>query len=321
MTLSERPVSGPAALGGRAASRGRARSPRRHLTDRAVDRLQEAALAGPGLALYVVLVVGSVAVACFYSVTNWNGVSPDFAFVGLTNYANVPSDPDVGHAFLITAIIAGSATIVTNTLAIPIAVLLNQSDVVTRIYRSVIVYPVILSPIVTGLIWASILSTTGVLNSVLAKLGLPTTLILADPDQAVGALAFVSVWHTLGLCVILYLAGLQTIPRDLEEAAGIDGAGGLARFRHITLPLLAPTMTVNIVLLMIWFMRTYDYVVVMTGGGPVTATNTVAFLTLQRAFQGFRYGFGSAIAVVLLAVTVVLSAIIFVGSRRREAYL
>ncbi len=184
-----------------------------------------------------------------------------------------------------------------------------------------IVYPVILSPIVTGLIWASILSTTGVLNSVLAGLGLQTTVILADPDQAVWALAFVSVWHTLGLCVILYLAGLQTIPHDLEEAAAIDGADGIGRFWHITLPLLAPTMTVNIVLLLIWFMRTYDYVVVMTGGGPVTATNTVAFLVLQRAFQGFRYGFGSAIAVVLLAITVILSAIIFVGSRRREAYL
>jgi ABC-type sugar transport system permease subunit len=243
------------------------------------------------------------------------------SFVGLTNYFNVPSDPDVGHAFLVTAIIAGSGTIITNALAIPIAVLLNRADVVTRLFRSVIVYPVILSPIVTGLIWASILSTTGVLNSVLTKLGLPPTVILADPDQAVWAIAFVSVWHTLGLCVILYLAGLQTIPTDLEEAAGIDGAGGFARFRHITLPLLAPTMTVNVVLLMIWFMRTYDYVVVMTGGGPVTATNTVAFLVLQRAFQGFRYGFGSAIAVVLLAITIVLSAIVFLASRRREAYL
>jgi ABC-type sugar transport system permease subunit len=283
--------------------------------------VQDILLAGPGLTLYVVLIVGSVGVAGFYSLTNWNGVSPDVSFVGLTNYFNVPSDPDVGHAFLVTAIIAGSGTIITNALAIPIAVLLNRADVVTRLFRSVIVYPVILSPIVTGLIWASILSTTGVLNSVLTKLGLPPTVILADPDQAVWAIAFVSVWHTLGLCVILYLAGLQTIPTDLEEAAGIDGAGGFARFRHITLPLLAPTMTVNVVLLMIWFMRTYDYVVVMTGGGPVTATNTVAFLVLQRAFQGFRYGFGSAIAVVLLAITIVLSAIVFLASRRREAYL
>jgi multiple sugar transport system permease protein len=273
------------------------------------------------LVLYAVLIVGSVCVAVFYSLTDWNGVSPDVSFVGLANFARVPADPDAGHAFIITAVIASSATVITNIVAIPLAVLLNRSGVVTRIYRSIIVYPVILSPIVTGLIWASILSTTGVLNSVLSKVGLPTTLILADPDQAVGALAFVSIWHTLGLCVILYLAGLQTIPRDLEEAAAIDGAGGLARFRHITLPLLAPTMTVNFVLLTIWFMRTYDYVVVMTGGGPVTATNTVAFLVLQRAFQGFRYGFGSALAVVLLIITIILSALIFVGSRRREAHL
>jgi len=321
MTVSERRASHSAAISAAAARRGGRDSISRYFAERAASHLQEVVLAGPGLALYLVLIVGAVGVACFYSLTSWNGVSPDVSFVGLLNYANIPSDPDVGHAFVITAIIASSGTIVTNVLAIPIAVLLNRSDAVTRIFRSIIVYPVILSPVVTGLIWASILSTTGVLNSVLSKLGLPTTVILADPDQAVWALAFVSVWHTLGLCVILYLAGLQTIPRDLEEAAGIDGAGGLSRFWHITLPLLAPTMTVNIVLLMIWFMRTYDYVVVMTGGGPVTATNTVAFLVLQRAFQGFRYGYGSAIAVVLLLITVVLSAVIFVGSRKREAYL
>ncbi len=127
MTLSDRRISHSAAVGAKLAARPSSASTRRRAAGRIVRHWQEVVLAAPGFTLYLVLIVGSVAVACFYSLTDWNGVSPDLSFIGLANYANIPSDPDVGHAFLITAIIAASGTVVTNVLAIPIAVLLESS--------------------------------------------------------------------------------------------------------------------------------------------------------------------------------------------------
>lgn len=327
--ISDRPLTQPVESGqdepdevGRASGRPPSRASSRGSIQRRVrDLLEWAVLAAPGFLLYFVLIIGSLAVAVYYSLTNWTGVSSSFDFVGLKNYFDIPANPNVGTSFIMTFEVAIGATIATNLLALPLAVLLNRSGFVTRVYRSILLYPVVLAPLVVGVIYANIFGTSGALDIVEANLGLPQTTLLADPTQAVIALAFLCTWQTLSLCTILYLAGLQTIPTDIVEAAEIDGANSWQRFRHITVPLLAPTMTVNVVLLMIWFMRTYDYVVGMTGGGPAGATTTVAFLLLGEAFNGFRYGFASAIAIVLLAVSIILAGIIFVLSRRREAFL
>ncbi len=276
-------------------------------------------LALPALLLYAVFVLGPIGLCLAYSLTSWNGIAPEMPFVGLDNYAEAIGDPAVYSAFAVTAVIAVTATIVLNVLAIPMAVLLNRTDIVTRVYRSIVFFPIILAPLVVGLIWQVILNTSGILNAGLAQFGIGKTHLLADPWLAVASITFVTIWQTLGFTTVLYLAALQSIPDELYEAATIDGAGSAARFRHVTVPMLAPAITVNVVLLLIFFMRTYDYVVSMTSGGPGTATYTVAYLLIQRTFTALRYGYGSAIAIILLVVVSVLCGAVITVLRRREA--
>jgi multiple sugar transport system permease protein/raffinose/stachyose/melibiose transport system permease protein len=275
-------------------------------------------LVGPPLLLYLVFAVLPILVAAWFSLTDWDGIRRTVGFVGLDNYARMAGDPEVHRAFLVTAVLAIVATLAVNLIAIPAAVLLSHNDAITRVYRSAIFFPLVLSPIVVGFLWQSVLSTTGLLNALLREFDMKPVPWLGQPTLAVASIAFVTIWQSLGFTTILYLAALRTIPDDLYEAARIDGAGPWAQFRHVTFPLLAPALTVNVVLLMIFFMRLYEYVLVMTQGGPVGSTQTAAYLLVIQAFERARYGYGSAIAIVMLLVVGAIALGLVAGLRRRE---
>ena len=285
------------------------------------DRLGTLVLVGPPLLLYFVFAVLPIIVAAGFSVTDWDGIRRSIGFVGLDNYARMVGDPEVHRAFIVTAFVAVAATLIVNAMAIPLAVLLSRNDVVTRVYRSAVFFPLVLSPIVVGFLWQSVLNTNGLLNGLLTSVGLSRIIFLGEPTAAVASIAFVTIWQSLGFTTILYLAALRTIPDDLYEAARIDGAGALAQFRNVTFPLLAPALTVNVVLLVIFFMRLYEYVLVMTQGGPVRSTQTVAYLLVSQAFERNRYGYGSAIAIVMLAVVGAVALVLVATLRRRERAL
>ena len=275
-------------------------------------------LVGPALVLYASFVVAPITLAIYYSLTDWNGVRPSIELVGAANYVEALGDPEVVRAFIVTGVIAIAATVTLNVAAIPLAVLLASDDRVTRVYRSFIFFPLVLAPIVVGFIWQSFLNTYGLLNGIITGLGFDQINFLGDQVLAVGSIIAVTFWQTIGFTTILYLAALKTIPDEFYEAARIDGANGFAQFRYLTVPLLAPAVTVNVVLLLIIFMRLYDYVVAMTAGGPAGATQTVAFLIIQEAFVNNRYGYGSAIAILLLVVVTLFSLLLFVRLRQRE---
>ncbi len=283
--------------------------------------LQTVVLIGPSLTLYFVFGILPIAIAAYFSLSDWNGIDRSIHLVGLDNYGKLLGDLEVHRAFIVTFAIAVSATIVLNVLAVPLAVLLARQDFVTRLYRTGVFFPLVLSPIVVGFLWQSVLNTNGLLNGILTAAGLKRIIFLGEPGPAIMSIAFVVIWQALGFTTILYLAALRTIPDELYEAATIDGAGPTALFRSITVPLLAPAMTVNIVLLMILFMRLYEYVLVMTQGGPVGSTQTVAYLLVTNAFERSKYGYGSAIAVAMLIVVAVISIILVAVLRRRERYL
>lgn len=278
-------------------------------------------LVGPPLLLYLLFAVVPIVVAAWFSLTDWDGIRRTIGFVGLDNYARMLGDPEVHRAFLVTAVLAVVATLAVNLIAIPAAVLLSHNDRLTRVYRSAIFFPLVLSPIVVGFLWQSVLSTTGLLNALLQSFGLKAVPWLGQPTLAVASIAFVTIWQSLGFTTILYLAALRTIPEDLYEASRIDGAGPVAQFRHVTFPLLAPALTVNVVLLMIFFMRLYEYVLVMTQGGPVKSSQTVAYLLVIEAFERAKYGYGSAIAIAMLVVVGIVALALVAGLRRRERYL
>lgn len=275
-------------------------------------------LLGPGLTLYTIFAGLPIGIAAYYSLTDWNGISRDVRFVGLENYERMAGDPEVLRAFLVTFLIAVVATVVLNVLAIPLASLLAQNTTVNRLYRSAIFFPLVLSPIVVGFLWQSILNSNGLINSLLRDLGMSRVTFLGEPNASLISLTAVAIWQALGFTTILYLAALRTIPDELYEAAEIDGAGSFARFRRVTIPLLAPALTVNVVLLMIFFMRLYELVLVMTQGGPVRSTQSVAFLLVANSFERNKYGYGSAIAIVMLLVVGVIAVVLVGFLRRRE---
>lgn len=284
-------------------------------------RLSTAALIGPPLGLYVLFGIVPIGIAAYFSLTNWDGINRNIRIIGPDNYLKLIGDPEVHSAFVVTLAIALVATVVLNVVAVPLAALLSRQDVVTRIYRTTVFFPLVLSPIVVGFLWQSVLNTNGLLNGILTALGLSRVIFLGEPLPAIASIAFVTIWQALGFTTILYLAALRSIPDELYEAATIDGASPTARFRHVTVPLLAPAMTVNVVLLMILFMRLYEYVLVMTQGGPVRSTQSVAYLLVTNAFERSKYGYGSAIAVVMLLLVSVIAIVLVAVMRRREQYL
>jgi len=257
-------------------------------------------------------------VAAFYSLTDWNGIRRTFEFVGIANYARALSDPLVLRSFGLTFALAATTTVVVNSLALPIAAMIVGSSRINTLYRSIVFYPIVLSAVVAGFIGQAFFATNGIINQALTAVGLGKIPFLAEPRWALISIGILAVWQSLGLIAVLYLAGLKGISKELYEAARVDGASSVALFRHITLPLIAPVVTLNVVFLFVVGMRQYDYVVVMTGGGPAGGTATLAWRLVDVAFNQTRYAYGSAIGITLLLVVTIMSIPLLAGLRRRE---
>ncbi len=281
------------------------------------DRHRSIALGAPAMIIFALFAVAPIAISLGFSLTNWNGVSPNLSFVGLANYSRLISDDEVLGAFRLTLAIGAAASIVVNVLGLPLAVLLNRRGFITRIYRSIIFYPLVLSGIVVSFIWQGMLATDGVVNEILGANtgGFP---FLGEPSNAVVSITFVAIWHLLGFTTVMYLAGLQAIPEELSEASILDGASAVQRFRYLTLPLLGPTIGTVTVLIVVYLMRIYEYVLVMTLGGPAGATETVGFVLVLTAFSRNNYAYGSAIAIVLLVVVAAIAVFMLLVSRRSD---
>lgn len=267
---------------------------------------------------YLALMVAPIGLAMFYSLTDWNGVSPTFSFVGLGNFSRAVASEEVRSAFGVTLAVAAVGTLSVNGIALLLAVLVADDTRGNRLYRLAVMFPLALSPIVIGQIWRTLLNTNGIVNDVLSDMGVESVNFLGTPQGARLSLIGVSVWASLGLATILYVAALKTIPPELHDAATVDGVGPWQRFRFITFPLLSGAVTINVVLLLIFYMRLYEYVLVITGGGPINSTRTVAVLLVQEAFERNRFGYGSAIAVLLLALVAAMALALLWLLRRRE---
>ncbi len=197
------------------------------------------------------------------------------------------------------------------------AIVLNRKIVARAFFRSVFFYPVLLSPVVVALIWKWILQRDGLLNAFITGLGGDATLFLVEPKWAMGWAIFVSTWAHMGFYTLILLAGLQSIPADLYEAAEMDGTSKIRTFRRITLPLLWPTMLVVLVLSLIKSVQTFDEVFVLTGGGPGTATQLIVqyIYTTGFASQIQNFGLAAAASIVLGSVLLILTLIqMWIGS-------
>ncbi|MGG4036542.1 sugar ABC transporter permease [Paenibacillus cisolokensis] len=275
-------------------------------------------LFAPGFLVYVVFMLIPIGMCVYYSLHNWDGLSPDYRFVGFGNFAAALSDGDFHRALRITALITVVGTAAINALGLLFAVLLNKPGRMTNFYRSVFFFPLLLSAVVVGFLWKAILNYNGVLNNVLERLGLERIEIFGVPGTAIATITILIVWQNIGGVIVLYLAGLQGIPKDLYEAAKIDGADRLGTFRNVTFPMLAPSVTMCMIFIFTTLAREYDRIAVLTNGGPSGATETAAFNIVRLGINTNRFSYAAALAVVLMALVALVSVVMTLYLRRRE---
>jgi multiple sugar transport system permease protein len=277
----------------------------------------------PGLLVYICFVLAPILVSIGYSLTNYNPFRPPTQYVGLRNYRLLFEDPEFLNALWVTTKLTLIVVIVPNVLGLLIALLLDRTGWFYNTLRSVFFVPVVLSSVVVSIIWTRMMADDGVINQALRGLGVHDPPgWLSDPDLAVYSVGAILSWQTLGFCVVVYLAGLQGVPKELHEAAEIDGASPFQRFRNVTWPLLAPALTINTVVQLISAFKVFDHIQVITNGGPGEGTTaSIAFTVLQVGFTANRQGYASAMAIVMLVIIAIASGVTLKLLQRREVDL
>ncbi|GAA4249585.1 carbohydrate ABC transporter permease [Dactylosporangium darangshiense] len=307
-------AAAPSARAGRAASR-----PARRPGGRRAKRLELTLLLTPALVLFIGFVLLPIGAAIYYSFYKWTGFSPRTWF-GLGNYSRVFEDEVFLHSLLHNIIIAVLSVAIQLPLSIAIALLLNRKIRGRAALRLVVFAPYVLSEAITAVVWLLMLQPDGFVDQALKSVGLGGAIQewLANGDLVLYTLFVVITWKYLGFGVILLLAGLQSIPAELREAASTDGATAWQTTRSIILPLLGPTIRIWIFLSIIGSLQLFDLVWIMTLGGPASASSTMATYLLDHGFSRYEFGYGSAVAVVLFVVCFIFALIYQRFALRRD---
>lgn len=278
----------------------------------------------PSFILYTLFVIYPTLNSVNLSFTSWDGVSPQIKYIGFDNFIEMWHSDRVHNALKNTLILSVTLVVLENVVAIALAMLVDQVKWFKNLFRSIFYFPVLLSGIVMGFVWAIIFNFNfGVISQLLERLGLVALKIdwLGNPDYAMLAIIITTVWKGSGYYMIIYLAGLQGIPAELNEAAAIDGANRWQQFRHITFPLLAGAMTVSVMLSMIGALKIFDQIAVMTDGGPGFATETMTYIVYKVGFGELRQGYGTALSLVLFLLILIVSLIQVKLLRKREVQM
>lgn len=280
-------------------------------------------IAGLGLGLYGVFIVLPLFMSAHSSLTDANPLDATSRFVGLANYRAMVHDSALHAAVAYTLELALGVTVAANLVGFGFAVLLNRTSLSYRVLRTLAFLPQVISGVITGFVWQTILTENGILNTLLLRLGVIGQPVdwLGDPRLAQLSVGIVTAWVLSGFTTVVYLAALQGIPQELYDAASIDGAGARRRLRSITVPMTAPATTICVTISMITVMKLYDVITVLTGGGPAFATQSAAQYIVQVAFTSDEFGYASAVAIALLAISAVLALSLTHVLRRREVNL
>jgi ABC-type sugar transport system permease subunit len=271
----------------------------------------------PALAIVATFVLWPILYSLHLSLLSWDFIRPRPTFVGLENYQRLIADPELRRALVTTLLFAAGSVPLSIGLGLGLAFLLHQLPGGGTFYRTALYAPTVASTVAVSLVWSWIYHPQiGVLNGLLGRIGLPPLGWLSDPRTALLSLILMSGWKGLGYNMILFLAGLQAIPREVLDAAETDGAGVWSILRHVTLPLLAPVTLFVLVINTADALQTFTTVHVMTGGGPAGATEVLVFSLWRTAFQFFQMGYASAIAWLVFAMLLVLAAAQFRIFRR-----
>ncbi len=264
----------------------------------------------PAIILVSITIYVPFLMSGYYSLTRWNGIAREATFIGFENYANLINDADLFQAFIFTGKYAVAFIILSNIIALALAVALVKKIRTANLLRSVFFVPYIMSMTIVGFIWKFIFSQGFAKLLEITSWEFLNLSWLGDPRLAGYSVTLVGIWQSLGFYVVLYIAGLQAVPPGIMEAAKIDGASGIKRFFNVTLPLLAPSITTCVFMALTNSLKVFDIILALTKGGPGSSTYSVTLNIYREAFQNNNYGMGSAKSVIFFVVVLILTQIV-----------
>lgn len=274
----------------------------------------------PPLIIFVIGMIIPLVMGIYNSFTDWDGISLTKKWVGLANYVEIFKDQLFINAFKFTLLFMIFNTIIQNVAALLFAVLLDSNIRAKNFYRVVIFSPVLLSPILVGQIWTKMYST--VLPSLNSLFGTKVfSDLFASPHTVLGGLLIANNWQWIGYWMLIYLAGLQSIPKELYEASTVDGGNAFQKFFHITIPMLGPSITICTVGIATGSLKVYELIVASTSGGPGQSSQSLVMYIFNSAFTAQRAAYASAMSVVFLIVLLVFAFIQLKFLRKREVEL
>lgn len=236
-------------------------------------------------------------------------------FVGLSNYQDLFSDPLFRSSLMLTIAYTLATVTAELVLGLGVALLLNSRVPFVRVFRTALIIPMMITPIVAALTWKLLLDPSyGLVNALLGT----KTVWLGDPDLALFAVGIVNVWQNTPFVAILLLAGLQSLPSEPVEAAAVDGANRWQTFRHVTLPLLMPYVVVAVLLRTIFEFRSFENIWVMTGGGPANSTKLLSVYTFEASFLSFDLTLAAAASWVMLLIVLIFCVLFILATKRKE---
>jgi multiple sugar transport system permease protein len=276
----------------------------------------------PSFIGFIIFVLAPMIMAVGLSFTNYSG-GPKYKLVGLKNYIIAFTNPDFLQYLFVTFKFMAVTVLFQIGLGLMFAMLLTRSFKGVSLYRGILYLPNILSSVAVGLAFMFIFEpSSGLMNQLLASIGLPTSKWLAGSKSSLGVIMTIAIWQNFGYYMVLFIGGLQNISTTLYEAANMDGAGKFKQFIHVTLPGLSPILFYGITIAIIRGFQVFDYIYIMTGGqqggGPAGSTNVLAFDIYLNAFTYFRFGYASAESVVLM---IIILSVTFLQNRGQKRWV
>ncbi|HEY7748632.1 MAG TPA: sugar ABC transporter permease [Aestuariivirgaceae bacterium] len=267
-------------------------------------------MAGPSLAALFLVILFPVFWALFTSVHDYTLIAPNFDnFTGIGNFTKAIEDAEFRHSLGLTAFFVLAVVLIEFAIGFLIALMLNTVERFKPLYYGILLCPLLMNPVVVGLIWRMFLHPTlGIVNYLLSYVGVGPVNWLGSTKVAIWTIILVDIWHQVSFMIVLLLAGLSALPREPYEAARVDGASPLQSFWHITLPLMGPVIIVTMLIRLIFAVKTYDLVYIMTRGGPGVATDFISYFIYRTAFVSLNIGEASAMSAILLALVLLLTA-------------
>lgn len=265
----------------------------------------------PALIPFLYIVIFPFVKGFGISFTDWDGFSLESNFVGLTNYFNIVKDPSIVNPIKNSVFYTIVTLIGNNVFGLLIAVLLMKNSRQNKIFRTLVFMPFIISLVLTGFIWSYIYS-----DVFYGIFGIKS--LLGNAKTVMIGICIMGMWRDIGYSMLIYIAALQGIPETYYEAAKIDGAGAVKRFFKITIPLIAPAITINVTLFLGWGLKIFDYVMTATKGGPGRASETFAMYVYNYTFPYNRAGYGQAAAILMMFAIFIITGIVTALLRKRE---